>query len=401
MKIKKPFKTKFLAEFAIALDSMPFTDADIQKLDDELYEYEKFTLDPDIEKHLISKNEFLASFAISKAEGSSLTIKEAEAVYDLVKSSPELDFIGEKIKKKSKLTVRDYEKLEFYNIAKAFAVLNASTLSIDKLSGKEIKDIHILLTQGMDVFQKHLPKFNVYRSGKWRNTNKVRVGDYLPAHYEQVPAGVNELIRWLRGNFSVTNIGIFHAALYALHPFSNGNKRVCRILEHVLLRSLGLNKKNIFSTSSYYHAERMRYYKQLLYSCNRKNLNHFTAFFQEAVVLSMVEVVKASIIKQREAFVEREVKNTTVRKALLPLSKRKEVRFTGLYKAAKRKMARQTLVNSLKEAVKAGVAVRRVDGQRVYYKLAFDLKEEKLYRKWIAFARERLRSIPDEYEMVI
>src|SRR3989344_5191849 len=106
--ILRPFSTGFLSQFVFAPQTLPFTNKEVLSLDRELSEYEQVFLNPDIEKNLISKNELLASFAISKAEDSQLTLKEAEDVYNLVLSDPHYDFIGEKIKAKKKLAQKDH-----------------------------------------------------------------------------------------------------------------------------------------------------------------------------------------------------------------------------------------------------------------------------------------------------
>ena len=75
--ILHPFSKGFLSQFVWTPQTQPFTNEEILLLDRELSEYEQVFLNPDIERNLISKNELLASFAISKAEDSRLTLKEA------------------------------------------------------------------------------------------------------------------------------------------------------------------------------------------------------------------------------------------------------------------------------------------------------------------------------------
>src|SRR3989338_5294502 len=194
----------------------PFTNEEIKRIDTQLGEYEQIFLNPDIERNLISRNELLASFAISKAENSSLTLKEAQDVYDVILSNEEYTFISDK----------------------------------------------------------YLPDFTVYKAGNFRDNDLIRVGTYTPAPHKEIEKGVEELLTWLKEHKTITDVALFHTALYALHPFNNGNKRVCRVLEHPFFRNLGINQKNLYSTSYYYHKQKERYYKYLLYSLERKNLNH-------------------------------------------------------------------------------------------------------------------------------
>ncbi len=400
IKIIEPLQTDFLDTFTFAEGSLPFTDDEIINLDRNLQEYEKAYLDPDIEKNLISKNELLASYAISKAENSTLTLAEAVDVYNLAVTSPDLDFIGSKIKNGKKLTIKDYEKLEFSNIVKTFRYFSLEGFELKSLKPQTIQTIHKMLTQGMDIFKEVLPSFTVYRSGLWRSNNTIRVDSYVPAPYKVIPQCVSWLTKWLRNNISITNIGIFHTGLYALHPFNNGNKRVCRILEHLLLRTLGVNQKNLYSSSYYYHKEKKRYYKYLLYSLNRKNLNHFTAFMQEAIVLSIMDVIKTSLEVQRNAYLRGQNLDPKVLVALKPLVKQREIQYKNLWKRAKGKMTNKTFATYLGQAVEQGVIVKKEVSKYTYYKLNIELPEEAMLVDWVNLVKMKLPFVPDEYKLV-
>jgi len=217
--LQKLFSGKFLSEFVLAPDLLPFKSKEILKLDKDLAEYEQLFMNPDLEKHLISKNELLASFAISKAEQSTLTITEAEDVYKLVLNNANYDFISKKIKQNKKLTQKDHDKLEFFNIAKTFRKLNQNLFTINKLTLKFIKNIHLELTQGLDIFYKYLSDFTNYKSGKWRDNNKIRIGSYVPADYKEIQSSVNELIIWLKKNPTINSIAVFHTMRWLQNPF--------------------------------------------------------------------------------------------------------------------------------------------------------------------------------------
>jgi Fic family protein len=395
--ITKPFTKPFLNQLILTPSLLPFTDEEILKLDSDLSQYEQLFLDPDIEKNLISKNELLASFSISKAENSSLTLREAQDVYAFILKNEEYSFIAEKLKTKKKLTKKDYEKLEFFNIAKTFR--NFQAVKINDITPQFIQDLHQQLTQGLDVFQNYLPHFDIYKSGSWRDNDTIRVGSYQPASYTTIPAGVTELLNWIKEHQTITSVGIFHTALYALHPFCNGNKRVSRILEHILLRSLNINTKNLYSTSYYYHKEKTRYYKYLLFSLERKNLNHFVNFFQESLVLSILAVIKTSLEVKRVDFLESKDLDVQAKLVCRPLIKRHEVQFKNLLKSVGNKMARQTFVNYLQLAVDQGVAIRRESGKTTFYSLNISPQEESIFKEMLAFIQTKLSFIPDEIKL--
>lgn len=395
----KPFKSSFLSQFIFTPGVIPFTDDEIFSLDRELSEYEQVFLNPEVEQSLISKNELLSSFAISKAENSQLTLKDAQDVYNLLLSDPSYDFVGKKLKAKEKLTQKDHDKLEFYNIAKTFRLLNQTPFSVNDVTPELLLDLHKRLTQGLDVFKDHLSDFTVYKSGTWRDNDTIRVGEYIPASCQEIEKAVVELISFLKNHQSASGIAIFHTAVYGLHPFNNGNKRVFRIIEHILLRSLGLNAKNLYSTSYYYHMQKLRYYKYLLYSLERKNLNHFVSFVLEALVLSIISVLKTSLEVKRSEFLDKQELENTAMIVLKPLIKRHELQFKRLVKVTHGKMARQTLVNYLQKSVEQKILIRREDGKTTYYSLNYSAPEQKTLEKWLAFARQRLSFIPDDIKL--
>ncbi|MBI2314812.1 Fic family protein [Candidatus Daviesbacteria bacterium] len=398
----KPFTHTFLSQFIFKQELLPFTDEELSRIDVQLSEYEQVFLNPDIEKNLISKNELLASFAISKAENSSLTLQEAQDVYSVIVADKGYTFITAKLKTKQKLTRKDYEKLEFFNIARTFRSLNKSPIKINDLTPILLRELHKNLTAGLDIFAKFLPDFTVYKAGNFRDNDTVKVGTYTPAPYKDIEKGIIELVSWIKQNQTMTGVALFHTALYALHPFHNGNKRVCRILEHLFFRNLGLNQKNLYSTSYYYHKQKVRYYKYLLYSLERRNLNHFVAFVQEALVLSMVSVIKTSLEAKRHEFLLKQDIDSQIKSILRPLVKRSQIQFKNLFKYSRGKTARQTFVNYLQKAVEEDIVIRREKGRATYYR--FNIKgpfpEEETLKKWFAFISQRLSFIPDDLKLV-
>lgn len=399
---EKPFTHTFLSQFVFTPTLLPFTDEEITRIDRELGEYEQVFLNPDIERNLISRNELLASFAISKAENSSLTLQEAQNVYNIILANKEYTFISAKLKVKQKLIRKDYEKLEFFNIAKTFRDLNQKPLKINDLTPGLIREIHRSLSQGLDIFAEYLLDFTIYKAGNFRDNDSIRVGTYIPAPYEDIEKGTDELIAWLKKNQTITGIALFHTGLYGLHPFNNGNKRVCRVLEHLFFRDLGLNQKNLYSTSYYYHKQKERYYKYLLYSLERRNLNHFVSFVQEALVLSMIDVVKLSLEAKRSEFLERQDIDNQIKSILKPLIKRSEMQFKNLFKHSRSKIARQTFVNYLQKAVDDDVIIKREEGRTTYYSLSLlgSQPEEDTLKNWLTFAKQKLPFIPDDIKLV-
>lgn len=393
-----PFKLNFLKDFSFAADSIKMDLGTLKKLDETLTSSSQLSTNPDLEKVLISRNELFASFAISKAENSSLTLKEAEDLQTLLINDNDYDFIAKKLKIKTELTQKDHDKLEFFNIVKTFRFYNQSLLPIADLTPQFIQKIHTSLTFGLDIFAKHLLGFDIYQSGQFRDNDSIRVGSYKPAPYKDIDKGINELIGWVKDSpKSPQNIALFHTALYALHPFDNGNKRVCRILEHLLLRSIGFNQKNLYSPSYYYHTQKDRYYKYLLYSLEHHNLNHFTSFIIEALSYSMLDVMRASIELKKSDYLNNSALESNIKKILKPLIKRKEIQFKLFQKINSRKVVRQTFITYLQKATEQHIIERRSEGKKVYYSLSFkETADLELFHSWLTQIKDKVSYIPQD-----
>lgn len=389
------FSGSFLSSFVLTPELLYFTNDEIISMEKDINKFEQILLNPDIEKGLITKNELLASYAISKAENSSLTLAEAQDVHKLIISDPNYDFLNKKIKNDKKLTQKDHDKLEFFNIAKTYRKLNALKFNISDLNEKFIRNVHSELTSGLDIFSDFILGFTPYKSGRWRDNNDIRVDSYSPSDFNEIESGVKELVLWLINNPSPTSVAIFHTALYALHPFNNGNKRVCRILEHLLLKTVGLNSKNLYSTSYYYHREKERYYKYLLFSLERRNLNHFVNFVEEAITLSMASVIKTSIDSKRLEFLNNQKVEKQIKSILKPLTKQKSIQFKNLLKMSKRKVSRQTFVNYIENALTQKIILRSEVGKNTYYTLNITAPEEETLEEWLETISKKLGYIPD------
>lgn len=389
-----PFVQPFLSSFFVDPNKLPFNEEALKIADQALAGYEKSEIDWRLEKTLRQRNDMLVSFAVSKAENSSLTLAEAADVYNSIDRAP--SFLLNKLKTKEKLTQKDHDKLEYYNIAKIFRLINEQGLRVSELTPELILNLHAQLTENLDVFHGHIVNFEIYHSGYFRDNDKTKVGDYQPAPCQEIEASISELIDWLKKEPSAINVFIFHAALYALHPFKNGNKRVCRVLEHFLLQDVGYNNKNLYSTSYYYHKHKDRYYKNLVEALYKHNLNYFVSFASEALLLSIVGVTASVLQRKKAIYLSNSGLDDKIIKVLKPLIKRREVKFGRFYALAKRKIVRQTFINYLSEAVEKGIVIRREQGKNVYYSLAGTYLETSLINNWLVTARDKINFLPND-----
>ena len=393
------FRKPFLSTFFVNIKRLALNEEKLLAADSVLASYEKTEIDFHLEKALRFHNDFLTSFAISKTENSALTVEEAKELYREINNedgNKKLKLLKSKIAKGKTLTKKDHDRLEYYNIAKTLAESQNSGFKLADLNIDFIIGLHKQLTFGLDIFDGILEGFECYHSGKLRADDKTRVADYQPAPYLEIKENLEELINWFKVNPSAINLFIFHAALYSIHPFKNGNKRVCRVLESLILRAIGYNQKNLYSTSYYYHKHKDRYYKHLIDSIYKHNLTYFVSFASEALYFSALGVIVGVLQRKKSEFLENSGLDSDTIKLLKPLVKKGEVKFDRFYALAKRKVSKQTFINHLSESLDKGVILKRAQGRNTYYSLAGNYPETELLKLELKEARDKINYLPEE-----
>lgn len=94
-------------------------------------------------------------------------------------------------------------------------------------------------------------------AGKYRRVN-VRVGNYFPPIFQEVPVKMAEFFKWYESVKTVLHpfelAALVHLKFVKIHPFSDGNGRISRLLMNFVLLRDGYPLLNIFD------AEKMLYY---------------------------------------------------------------------------------------------------------------------------------------------
>lgn len=253
-----------------------------------------------------------SSFAMSKAEDSTLTMKEAIEINKLHHDQYEKE-ISEEINK-LEIWKKDYseqlkklhDKLEYYNIQKTLEYSKSSDIATRiKESGitKEIlKELHILLTKSLDDFfwdKKELTTYNKYYPGIFRNSNNIRIWLVYPLDFSLIDLHLEDINTLSRNIKNLDDVFYIHWRLYQIHPFNNWNKRICRIIEEILLNNLWV--ESIMSASHGYYLQQDRYIKQIVNNCVRnKKFDTFADFWFSSLLLSSLYVInnEMSIIKR-------------------------------------------------------------------------------------------------------
>lgn len=113
---------------------------------------------------------------------------------------------------------------------------------------------------------------------------------------------LNELVKWVNLNFEnfhpVILAGIFHTQFVHIHPFSDGNGRITRILTTFLLYRAGWDFRKIIVLENYYNRDRQAYYNGLQAGWSPKyqencDLTPWLEYFISGFVVEAKKVVES------------------------------------------------------------------------------------------------------------
>jgi Fic family protein len=150
---------------------------------------------------------------------------------------------------------------------------------IENLSKHEIEENHILEVHRL-LFEGIYENAGTYRTGQVRITG----ADFLPTAPEKIKQEISELLDWLHKNPDelrpIELAALFHHRLAFIHPFSNGNGRVTRLLMNCILLKYGYPFTIVLTR------DRKRYYR-VLREADHRNLPPFVNFIARCVERSL------------------------------------------------------------------------------------------------------------------
>ena len=252
-----------------------------------------------LELNLIRENLVESSYASNKIEGNPITLPE---VTNLI-----LD---------DRIPVNRDEKeiINYFNILK----------ELDKYSGDEfstnlIIKFHKLLMQGLDKSAGKIRNVKVVvgKSLKQEEGFSLRVKHDPPFHKrDKIVSGLKKLFDWLKTNKDtpvVIKSGIFHHQFVYLHPFEDGNGRVCRLLTALYLLKNNYLINKYFVLDDYYDIDRNQY-SDMLHSADKGNKTEWLEYYSDGVMHSLKSAlakinraIRTLDIEERPSPKEREV----------------------------------------------------------------------------------------------
>jgi Fic family protein len=207
---------------------------------------------------LLSEIRLQHTYHSNAIEGNALTLSETRLVLE------EGLTVGQK-------PLKDY--MEAKTNVEAFIL-------VEKLAKKSKKIDHIVIQEIHEILMKGLTE----DAGKYRTRNVRIVGSpKTPPDYPKVPRMMEGLYVSMRNSKAepVTTAAAFHHGFVAIHPFSDGNGRMARLLNNLLLMQWG------YPPIVLRNDDRPKYYKYLRLA-DSNNLAPFTNFIGRAVDESLL-----------------------------------------------------------------------------------------------------------------
>lgn len=157
-----------------------------------------------------------------------------------------------------------------------------------------------------EVFIRNIQRLVVKKTeeenaGKYRTSNVIIAGsDHTPPDASEVPALMEDLIKWIKNNrrklHPIELAAILHHKLVFIHPFFDGNGRAARLAMDLILMQKGYPLVVILKN------DRKKYYETLA-KADKGNYFPFVRFIAQAVERSMSIYLKtllpASVKKER------------------------------------------------------------------------------------------------------
>jgi len=378
--------------------AIPFHDETFFAIDRTITEHVSLE-STEIETFLIRQNELSTAKASASIEGTNdISEEEARSVIDRIDRN-----LTEISKEEAQAR---HNELEFANIVRAYRFVNAREISFQNLSIEVLQEMHRQLSHGLDAFSETVDEFTTYRPGVLRTSDTIKVGTYEPLLSRYIKDELDLLIRFFADREpTIAEVFIFSLALYAIHPFHNGNKRLCRILEHAILRSLGLNRANMYSHITELYASPEQFFSHLRVSLNNRVCNPFVKGQLNALLYGQMGALRAAAEFQRAEFISRALRGDQ-RRHITNIAKlfvgRKAMRYSEV-RASYRPQGQEGRVNdkiitqSLATLVTMGVLRKVRSGKDSYYSLHVHYAVEDAAAGLYAEIRDLAFAVPDNF----
>lgn len=302
-----------------------------------------------LELNLARENMVESSYASNKIEGNPLTLPE---VTNLL-----LD---------DRVPVNRSEKevVNYFNLLKNLDDYRTHPLNLDLITL-----FHKKLMEGVDKSAGQIRNSMVV-VGKYRKEEgdvSLKVKHNPPYHKKtEIEKYLRDLIVWVQSDSKIPAViaaGIFHHQFVYLHPFEDGNGRVCRLLTAHLFVTRNYLINRYFILDDYYDIDRSQY-SDMLHTADTGDKTAWLEYFAEGMLHSL----KSALFKYQNAVrtLDRRLRPTPKEHEVIDfIEKNKEVTSTDI--AGKLSVTRQQAHNLLKSLVDKKLISKKGSTKSSYY----------------------------------
>jgi len=261
---------------------------------------------------------------------------------------------------------RDEKEIKNY-----FEILKSLTkYSNCKISLELIKDFHQKLLRGVnDKIRGNIrdKKIVIGRQVGKAGKTKLEIKHELPFHkIELIEKAVEDLMFWLDSAGEIPIIiraGVFHHQFVYIHPFEDGNGRVCRLLTALIFLQNDYLINKYFVLDDYYDIDRVLY-SDKLHSADKGDKTCWLEYFSDGVRHSLKGAL-SRIRRAGEILPMKERLTPKEKKVLAIFEKNREL--TSLELAKKLNVSRQQAHNLLSSLVKKNILSKKGKTKASYY----------------------------------
>lgn len=156
------------------------------------------------------------------------------------------------------------ELREIANIEGSMSYVEEAVQAGTPISEQFIRELHAMTVKDLEREGDRTP--GAYRRGVVR----IAQANYLPPDALQVPQYMHELTEFVNRNdapkYDLMKVALAHHRFAWIHPFSNGNGRVVRLVTYALLMKYGFRVNEagrLLNPAAVFCADRARYYAML------------------------------------------------------------------------------------------------------------------------------------------
>lgn len=196
----------------------------------------------------------------------------------------------------------DWEEVQNYIKAINAAIHDLETLP---LSNRLLRNAHLTLLQGVRGKDKQPGEFRYTQN--WIGGASLSDAVFIPPQQDDLPDLLSDFEKFLNDNIHplphLIKIGIAHYQFETIHPFTDGNGRIGRLLITLYLVSKRLLVKPTLYLSAFFEKNKSLYYDNLTRVRTHNDLTQWLKFFLEGIkqtTQNSIETFKAIIALRQE-----------------------------------------------------------------------------------------------------